>query len=104
MFYIRHHVRKKEDLNILLTCPICMKELFTKEVKRFPLNEKSIDNKDLIIKEKIQVREEYECICPHCKSFSITYINDMKKESKEFKTKGENCERIHEQRKIKGNI
>ena len=86
MFYIRHHVRSEKDLKILLTCLICYGDLFGKTIRALSDAKNLIEANALIVKEKIQHRKEYECICPHCHSFSITYINDMKRELREMKS------------------
>ena len=82
MFYIRHYIKSKEDFKILLTCPICLKDLFADIMIKLPDQRRLIEDTKLTLFEKVSDKKEYEHICPHCNLFSITYINQMKREEK----------------------
>lgn len=79
MFSIIHEIKNRKNFNLLCTCPICLKSLIqknnllTNDVKLL-----EYDKQKLLIEDNFDKgNDEYEIICPHCKTFSITYVNKM---------------------------
>ena len=46
----------------------------------------SNNNMELVVKEKVRQSEEYTMVCPHCNSFTIKYINELKDDNLEERT------------------
>jgi hypothetical protein len=86
-----HHIRTEEDIKILLTCPVCLKNIFEEKKQIENISKNNFQSKEIIIKEKIKTRKDYSFCCPHCKSFHMTYINLMKKKIKNV-TENENSD------------
>jgi len=79
---MRHYIDKPEKLKILLTCPMCLKDMYN-NIKKLPdKNMNLVESKEIIVKEEIKRSKEYEITCPHCKRFSITYINQLENEER----------------------
>jgi DNA-directed RNA polymerase subunit M/transcription elongation factor TFIIS len=82
-FAIIHEIKDIKNINILLTCPICLKSL--KKESDFITDGKSKKlltydkEKKLIIDRFKRGQESYTVECPYCHTFSITYENKLNK-------------------------
>lgn len=92
MFCIIHNVDKLEKLKVLLTCPICLKNMF-ENIKQLTTGKEIIPidivNKEIELKKRIINEKSISITCPHCSRFNIRYNNLLKKKIRKVEKNSE---------------
>lgn len=79
---IVHEIKDEKNINILLTCPACLKSLIKENLITDGKEKKLLtyDKTKKLIRDRFENGEDsYEMVCPHCGRFHIIYVNRLQK-------------------------